>query len=151
MASVADHTSGSSDPATVAFIDLAGFSAITDVFGDVRAVRLLEVFEALVQETLGAAHRPVKWIGDEAMLAFADPEIALEALGRLLPACRADARLPLTRAALNHGPVVRRGNDVFGAAVNLTARLAARAEPGQMLATHPVAEAAADHARTYTR
>lgn len=142
MASLADQTGGPHDVATVAFIDLAGFSAITDVFGDVRAVRLLEVFEALVQETLGAAHRPVKWIGDEAMLAFPDPEIALEALGRLLPACRADARLPLTRAALNHGAVVRRGSDMFGATVNLTARLAARAEPGQMLATHPVAEAA---------
>ncbi len=142
MASLADHRGGP-DVATVAFIDLAGFSAITDVFGDAPAVRLLEVFEAIVQETLGAGNRPVKWIGDETMLAFADPEGALQALGRLLPACRADARLPLTRAALNHGPVVRRGNDVFGATVNLTARLAARAEPGQMLATQAVADAAA--------
>ena len=32
---------------------------------------------------------------------------------------------------------------MFGATVNLTARLAARAEPGQMLATRAVAEAAA--------
>ena len=108
MESLADDSGGPEDVATVVFIDLAGFSAITDVFGDVSAVRLLEVFEALVQETLGAGNRPVKWIGDETMLAFAGPEIALEALGRLLPACRADVRLPLTRAALNHGPVVRR-------------------------------------------
>jgi adenylate cyclase len=143
MERLADHTGGSGDLATVAFIDLAGFSAITDVFGDAPAVRLLEVFESLVQETLGPGNRPVKWIGDETMLAFADPDIALQALGRLLPACRADERLPLTRAALNHGPVVRRENDVFGAMVNLTARLVARAEPGQMLATHAVAEAAA--------
>ncbi len=112
MESSADHTGGPDDVATVAFIDLAGFSAITDVFGDAPAVRLLEVFESLVQETLGPGNRPVKWIGDETMLAFADPDIALQALGRLLPACRADARLPLTRAALNHGPVVRRENDV---------------------------------------
>ncbi|PSJ58702.1 hypothetical protein [Kumtagia ephedrae] len=126
--------------ATVAFIDLAGFSAIADVYGDAAAIDVLEIFEAMVGEALGGP--PIKWIGDEAMLSFADPESAIQALGRLLPACRKEPRLPLTRAALNHGPVIRRAGDLFGSTVNIAARIAALAAPGQLLATQPVAEIA---------
>lgn len=85
----------------------------------------------------------MKWIGDEVMLSFPDPTIAIRALGRLLPACRNEARLPLTRAALHHGPVIRRSGDLFGSTVNIAARIAALAGPGQLLATRPVAAAAA--------
>lgn len=85
---------------------------------------------------------PVKWIGDEVMLSFPGPETAIEALGRLLPACRREPRLPLTRAGLNHGPVIRRGGDLFGSTVNIAARVTALASAGQLLATQPVAEAA---------
>lgn len=35
--------------ASIAFIDLAGFSAIADVFGDHAAIAILEIFEDLVR------------------------------------------------------------------------------------------------------
>jgi class 3 adenylate cyclase len=75
----ASHPIGTSgrESATVAFVDLAGFSAITDVYGDQAAIRLLEVFERLVSEALAGHAPPIKWIGDEAMLAFSDPATAL--------------------------------------------------------------------------
>lgn len=76
------------------------------------------------------------------MLAFPDPVAALLSMGRLLPACRADERIPLTRAALHHGPVIARGADLFGATVNVASRMSAIAGPGQLLATRPVATAA---------
>jgi YHS domain-containing protein len=60
-------------------------------------------------------------------------------LGRLIPACRAEPRIPLTRTGLNHGPVLRRANDLFGSTVNIAARIAALAAPGQLLATRAVA------------
>ena len=129
--------------ATVAFVDLAGFSAITDVYGDASAIDVLELFEALVHDALGGLGPPIKWMGDEAMFGFADPAIALQVLGRLLPACRSEPRIPLTRTGLNHGPVLRRGNDLFGSTVNVAARVAALASPGQLLATSPVADIAA--------
>lgn len=129
--------------ATVAFIDLAGFSAIADVYGDAAAIDVLDIFESKVREALAGYAPPVKWIGDEAMLSFPDPELALKVLGTLLLSCRQEPRLPLTRSALNHGPVIRRGNDLFGSTVNVAARIAALASPGQLLATQPIAEAAA--------
>ena len=133
----------SSDSASVAFIDLAGFSAIADVYGDPAAIDILEIFEGKVREALAGYGPPIKWIGDEAMLSFPEPESAIQALGALLLACREEPRLPLTRSALNHGPVIRRANDLFGSTVNIAARMASLAAPGQLLATQPVAEAAA--------
>ena len=89
--------------AVIAFVDLAGFSAITDVFGDEAALEVLDVFEAIVSNSLAEGGRRVKWIGDEVMLAFPDPDTALRSLGHLLPACRAESRLPLTRAGVHTG------------------------------------------------
>lgn len=132
-----------STAATVAFVDLAGFSAIADVFGDLAAIGILDIFESLVGDALSAGHEaPIKWIGDEVMLAFPEPQVALQVLGALLPACRNETRLPLTRTALHHGPVLRRGSDIFGSTVNVAARMAALASPGQLLATATVADAA---------
>jgi adenylate cyclase len=140
-----DTEAGSSTgaSASVAFIDLAGFSAIADVYGDAAAIGVLEIFEGMVREALSGYEPPIKWIGDEAMLSFPDPESAIQALGALLPACRNEPRLPLTRAGLNHGPVIRRAGDLFGSTVNIAARIAALASPGQLLATRPIAETAA--------
>lgn len=135
-----DYAGGS---ATVAFIDLAGFSAIADVYGDASAIVVLERFEGLVREAMSGYAPPIKWIGDEAMLSFSEPETAIQALGSLLQACRNEPRLPLTKAGLNYGPVIRRGGDLFGSTVNVAARIVSLASPGQLLATAAIAEAAA--------
>lgn len=132
----------SSASTTVAFVDLAGFSAIADVYGDASAIYILELFEDWVRTSLTDYQPPLKWIGDEAMLAFPDPDLAIQALGTLLQSCRNDPRLPLTRAGVNHGPIIRRDGDIFGSTVNIAARIAALAAPGQLLATGPISDAA---------
>ena len=134
--------SSPSASATVAFIDLAGFSAIADVYGDESALAVLEIFEGKVREALRGYAPPIKWIGDEAMLSFPEPDSAIQALGTLLQACRKEPRLPLTRTGLNHGPVIHRGGDLFGSTVNIAARIAQLASPGQLLATRPIMDAA---------
>lgn len=133
--------SHSRSEAAIAFIDLAGFSASTDVYGDERALLMLQVFEDIVHETLGHT-APLKWIGDEVMLAFDDCPTALNLLGALLSRCREEARLPLTRTGVHTGSVLRRGADVFGATVNIASRLTALAGPGELLTSQPMADAA---------
>lgn len=49
-----------------------------------------------------------------------------------------------SRRGLHHGPVVDRSGDLFGATVNLAARVAGQASGGQILATAVIAEAARD-------
>src|SRR3954452_2829907 len=56
--------------------------------------------------------------------------------------CAGKKRLPLTRTGVHGGPVMRRAGDLFGSTVNVAARIAALSEPGQLLATGPVAEEA---------
>lgn len=128
--------------AVIAFIDLAGFSATTDVFGDERALAMLQRFEDIVHRSLDDV-APLKWIGDEVMLAFDDCAAALPRLGGLLSRCRDEPRLPLTRTGLHSGPVLRRGGDIFGSVVNIASRLTALARPGELLATQPMAGLAA--------
>jgi adenylate cyclase len=139
---VTDGGSSDSSTATVAFVDLAGFSAIADVFGDASAVAVLDLFEELVTTSVREDGKLIKWIGDEAMLLFPEPAVALQALARLLPACRAEQRIPLTRCGLNNGPIIRRGSDIFGTTVNIAARIASLATAGQLVATRPIADVA---------
>src|ERR671914_1634764 len=115
-----NHTQSSARSlAAVAFVDLAGFSAIADVYGDEAAIDVLQIFESMVREALSGYQPPIKWIGDEAMLSFPEPETAIQALDSLLKACSNEPRLPLTRTGLNHGRVIRRGHDLFGSTVNI--------------------------------
>ena len=133
--------SHSRSDATIAFIDLAGFSASTDVYGDERALLMLQLFEDIVHTTLGD-RAPLKWIGDEVMLAFDDCAPALNVLGTILTQCREEMRLPLTRTGVHCGPVLRRAGDVFGSTVNVASRLTALAGPGELLTTQAMADAA---------
>ena len=84
----------------------------------------------------------MKWMGDQVMLAFPNPDMALRTLGRLLPACRTEPRLPLTRAGVHYGPVILRGRDFFGATVNVTSRITASSSAGRLLATKLIADVA---------
>jgi adenylate cyclase len=45
-------------------------------------------------------------------------------------------------AGVHAGPVIERDLDVFGRTVNLASRIAGVAQPGQVLATRPVVDAA---------
>ena len=50
------------------------------------------------------------------------------------------ARLPPGHLGIAAGPVVAQGGDYFGRTVNLAARIAAHAGPGQVLVSESVAE-----------
>ena len=125
------------------FLDLAGYTRLTEERGDQVAADLAATLAPLVERS-SRAHggTPVKWLGDGVMLHFRDPAgavaTALELVGQV-PA----AGLPPAHVGVAAGPVVVQGGDYFGRTVNLAARLAARAQAGQVLATTPVAEATA--------
>jgi adenylate cyclase len=71
-----------------------------------------------------------------------DAAAGISLVERLLTEAAAEPRLPTLRAGLHHGEAVERDGDVFGAAVNLAARVAAEAHPAEVLGTAGIAEAA---------
>jgi adenylate cyclase len=130
--------------ATFGFIDLAGFTALTETQGDHDAADVAARFAELTRAALGAGDRLIKTIGDAVLVASARPEDALDLVERLLISAAADRTLPSLRAGFHHGPAVERDGDVFGAAVNLAARVSAEAYAGEVLATVAIAAAASD-------
>jgi len=127
---------------TFAMIDLAGFAALTDSHGDAQAADLATGFSELARSSLGGGDKLVKSIGDAVLLASPTPAGGIELVRRILNLCAEQEGYLATRTGIHAGPAVARGDDFFGSAVNLTARLASHASGGQVLATAAVATAA---------
>jgi adenylate cyclase len=125
------------------FLDLAGYTRLTEERGDRAAAALADTLAVLVDRLArGQGGRPVKWLGDGVMLHFREPAGAVESaltMVRRVP----QAGLPQAHVGVAAGPVVVQGGDYFGRTVNLASRVAARAQAGQVLVTGAVAEAPA--------
>jgi class 3 adenylate cyclase/YHS domain-containing protein len=127
---------------TFAFVDMAGFTALTEAQGDEDAADLATMFAEITRAALAPGDRLIKTIGDAVLVTSRDPAAGLSLIERLLTEAAAEPRLPTLRAGLHHGDAVARDGDVFGASVNLAARVAAEAHPAEVLGTAPIAEAA---------
>src|SRR5579875_2715367 len=126
-----------------AFIDLSGFTAFTEHYGDDQTVAVLAAFRGRVREI--AARRGVrvtKWLGDGAMLSSADTSAVVAMVVELTR--RIQDAVPLgIRAGLANGAVIMfEGDDYIGRAANVAARLCDMAEAGQTIATREVASQA---------
>jgi class 3 adenylate cyclase len=123
------------------FLDLAGYTRLTEERGDQAAAELAGDLAVLVERSSRAyGGTPVKWLGDGVMLHFREPAGAVEAaLGMAVQV--PEAGLPPAHVGVAAGPVVVQGGDYFGRTVNLASRVAARADAGQVLVTATVAEA----------
>jgi adenylate cyclase len=126
----------------MSFLDLAGYTRLTEERGDAAAAALAENLAVLVNQS-AREHGgvPVKWLGDGVMVQFREPAGAvLSALW--LVAQLPEAGLPPAHVGVAAGPVVVQGGDYFGRTVNLAARIAARASAGQVLVSQSVAQSA---------
>jgi class 3 adenylate cyclase/YHS domain-containing protein len=128
--------------ATFGFVDMAGFTAMTERHGDFDAADVAMLFAELTRLALGPGDHLVKTIGDGALITSQTPENALDLIDRLLASTTTHKAIPALRAGLHHGRAIERDGDVFGAAVNLAARVAGEAYAGEVLATPKVADAA---------
>jgi adenylate cyclase len=129
-----------SSPAIV-FVDLSGFTRLTEVAGDEAAVAAATILRRSA-ETVATRRggRLVKVLGDGAMLRFSDPRSGLDAALDLV--ATAEPRGSLTaHAGVHTGRVVERDLDVYGGTVNLASRIAAAAVGGEVLTSSAVVEA----------
>jgi adenylate cyclase len=126
---------------TVLFADLAGFTALTEAHGDLDAADVAARFGELAARALVGDARLVKTIGDAVMIVAAEPAATIHTGVTLVHLVEAEPRFLGVRVGVHAGPVIHRDGDVFGATVNLAARLAAQAPIGQVLTTETVARA----------
>lgn len=134
----------------IVFSDIVGFTEFTANFGDERALALVDRQEALVSEALPPGGRIVKQLGDGLLLFFGDAHAAFDTCVSLAKryAAESTVELPLwVRTGLHFGrPRRRRRDDLIGHDVNLTARVADLAAPGELLCTAAAVEQVAPRA-----
>lgn len=117
--------------AAVLLADVVGSTPLYESAGNAVAVgRIAEWRERVCALVCRNGGEFISSKGDDVLAIFADPAGAFRAATQL----RAPAGLPVSfHAGLHFGPIIRLANDVYGDAVNLTARLAAAANPGEIL------------------
>ncbi len=128
---------------TILFTDVEGSTALTQRLGDAKAREVLREHERMVREALKShGGSELKTTGDGFMASFSSAVRALEcsiAMQRAFAAHNRSAEEPiLVRVGLNAGEPIAEDEDLFGAAVNLAARIAAEAKGGQILASEAV-------------
>ena len=125
-----------------AFVDLSGFTALTDHEGDERAVAVLSQFRAILREVCSRRGvRIDKWLGDGAMLVSVQPTPLLASLLDFELAI-SRSNLPLrVRCGADDGEVIlHEGDDYIGSAVNTAARLCDLAPGGTVLVSQHLAQ-----------
>jgi adenylate cyclase len=132
------------EPPAMCFLDLAGFTRVTEERGDQAAAEMAATLERSVQQSVNRrGGHAVKWLGDGVMLHFAEPDLAVISALELSDSVPASG-LPATHTGIDAGPVVVQDGDYFGRTVNTAARIAGRAGPGQVLVSDNVVRASKD-------
>ncbi len=134
---------------TIMFTDIEASTTMTRRLGDAGAQEVLhrhnEIIRVALRESFGTE---IKHTGDGIMASFGTASSALTcaiSIQQALAEHKGDepASRVRVRIGLNAGEPVAEDGDLFGTAVQMAARICARAEPGQILAANVVRELAA--------
>jgi class 3 adenylate cyclase len=130
---------------TIVFSDIEGSTALNERIGDRAWVRLIDRHDKMVgRHVKRHSGYVVKSQGDGFMIAFAQPDQAVD--------CSVDVQRELAkrpngirvRIGIHSGKSVRRGDDLFGRNVAMAARVAAAADGGEVLVSESVRDAVGD-------
>lgn len=128
-------------PPVIAFLDLSGFTRLTEESGDeVAAALATSLSEFAKNESVAYGGKVVKLLGDGVMFHFADASDAVQCALALV-AKAPELGFPPARVGAEVGPVVFRDGDYFGQTVNVAARITDHAGPREVLVSTAIVEA----------
>ena len=132
------------EPLAILFTDLVGFSDWALEAGDDAALELLRKVGRTVDPAIKDREgRIVKRLGDGVMAVFDDADLAVDAALESTRAVReieVDGYRPELRGGIHFGRPRKLGSDYFGVDVNVAARVAAAAGPGEVLISEAVCD-----------
>ena len=128
-----------------AFVDVSGFTALTEHEGDEHAVDILTAFRALLRDICARRGvRIAKWLGDGVMLVCVETRPLLATILELHHVvCEVSGPVQTVsiRSGITSGDVIlMEGDDYIGHCVNVAARLCDLAHGGEALAAPSVME-----------
>jgi adenylate cyclase len=124
--------------------DLCGYTALTEAHGNPEAAKAVLRYAAIAQAVLEPGTRLVERVGDEVVIVAGDALCAVRTAIALRAAVEREPLFPMLRTGIHAGSVVQQGENYFGSALNVTARVAAHARAGQILCTERIATLASD-------
>jgi adenylate cyclase len=137
-------------PPAICFLDITGYTRLTEERGDEAAADLAARLATLVRRSSqDRGGQPVKWLGDGVMFYFRDPGAGVLAALDMVEGVATHA-LPPAHVGIHAGPVVFQEGDYFGRTVNIASRIAEYARPGEVLASQEVVDAADGTPVTFT-
>jgi adenylate cyclase len=131
---------------TLLFIDISGYTPLTEQLGDAGAAKVVARFSDIVRDR-AAKHNGqiVKQIGDEFMITFPTPAAAVDFGVAVRHRTQAEPAFPGVRIGAHCGPVLFREGDYYGATVNLAARVTSTARRNEFLVTESVRQEVAEY------
>ena len=122
---------------------MSGFTALTELEGDERAVDVLTAFRTLLRDICARRGvRIAKWLGDGVMLVCVTTRPLLETILELhyvVGQVSGPVETVSIRSGITSGEVIlMEGDDYVGHCVNVAARLCDQAQPGEALAAPSV-------------
>jgi adenylate cyclase len=137
-------------PPAMCFLDITGYTRLTEERGDAAAADLAARLAGLVRRSAQEhGGTPVKWLGDGVMFYFREPSDAVLAAVEMVQVVGRQG-LPPAHVGIHAGPVVFQEGDYFGRTVNIAARIADYARPGEVLVSQEVVDAADGGPVTFT-
>jgi adenylate cyclase len=128
---------------TFGFIDVSGFTALTELEGDERAVDVLTAVRALLRDICSRRGvRIAKWLGDGVMLVCVETRPLVETvleIHHIVDTVSGPVETVSIRSGITSGEVIlMEGDDYIGHCVNVAARLCDLAAAGEALAAPSV-------------
>jgi len=127
----------------IMFTDIVGSTSMTERLGDARSVEMVRAHDALVRRALKEKNgRVVKHTGDGIMASFDDAMASVECARSIQQAFEAfnlaSKEQLRVRIGIDVGEPIADSNDLFGATVQMAARLCQLAEPDTILVSSVV-------------
>jgi pilus assembly protein CpaF len=131
---------------TIMFTDVEGSTQMLSSRGFTTSHEIMKAYESIMEDKITEhAGRRIKGLGDGVMVSFGSTRHAVECAIEIQRAIaeyskqNPERKLKI-RIGINTGEVVEEAGDIFGAAVNVAARVAGKAKGGQILVSEVVRE-----------
>jgi adenylate cyclase len=110
--------------------DLSGYTALTETHGSVAAADLIDKYIGIVENCLVGDSKLHERTGDEIMIVSSSPDFLLATAIMISKKTSNEENFLQVHGGMHYGKVLKRANSYFGSALNLTSRIAAKANAG---------------------
>ena len=124
--------------------DLSGYTALTEIHGAFSAADLVEKYVEIVEKCLVGDSTLKERTGDEVMIVSSSPDSLLATADLIMKNTSRQEYFLQVHGGLHYGKILIRNSSYFGSAVNITARIAAKASPGSFWCSGNFIDALAD-------